>query len=108
MLTYPENQSLEELVQEKTIVILEIGSTRCSACAAIKNKLSATVPENENIVSYYMSLDNHPEIASSLQIFSAPAVLVYVQGKLTIKEAGCFSLENIFMKINQYLEILEL
>ena len=104
---YPHGVALSDVVREKPMVVLEVGNDFCSACLAINYKLAAQLESNERIGLYYISLNAEPALAAELQIFSAPAVLVYVEGQLTIKEAGYFSLEDIFSRIHRYLEMLE-
>lgn len=104
---YPHGVALDEVVHEKPLVVLEVGNDFCSACPAINRKLAAQLQNDVRIGLYYISLNMEPTLAADLQIFSAPAVLVYVNGKLTIKEAGYFSLEDIFSRIYRYLDLLE-
>ena len=40
-------------------------------------------------------------------IYSAPAVLVYVEGQLTIREAGVMSVEDIFARVARYRALLD-
>ena len=49
-------QSLQDIVHEKPIVIIEIGSIRCCACSAISQKLEAHFKEDEMVVCYSVSL----------------------------------------------------
>ena len=53
-----------------------------------------------------MSLEAQPEISAKMGIYSAPAVLVYVEGRLTIREAGVMSVEDIFARIARYEQLL--
>lgn len=104
---YPIGKPLSDVVKEKPIVVLEVGNDFCSACPAINYKLAAALSDDARIALYYISIGAQPDIAAQLNIFSAPAVLVYVEGQLTIKEAGYFSLEDVFARIRRYLELLE-
>ena len=103
---YPHGAMLCDIVREKPGVVLVVGNDFCNACPAINYKLATQLESNERIGLYYISLNAEPELAAELQIFSAPAVLVYVEEQLTIKEAGYFSLEDIFSRINRYLKML--
>lgn len=100
-------QSLQDIVHEKPIVIIEIGSIRCCACSAISQKLEAHFKEDEMVVCYSVSLEAQPEIAADMGIYSAPAVLVYVKGQLTIREAGVMSVEDIFARVARYRALLD-
>lgn len=104
---YPENKTINDVCHENTIVILEFGGSYCSACTAINNKLQNFVLENHQVNGYYIPIEMYPELAASVSIFTAPAVLVYVQGSLTIRETGCFSLEDIYRRVERYLKLLE-
>lgn len=100
-------QSLQDIVHEKPIVIIEIGSIRCCACSAISQKLEANFKEDTDVVCYSVSLEAQPEIAADMGIYSAPAVLVYVEGQLTIREAGVMSVEDIFARVTRYRALLD-
>lgn len=97
---------LQDIVDEKPIVIVEIGSIRCCACSAISQKLETHFRENDDVVCYSVSLEAQPEIAAELGVYSAPAVLVYVEGQLTIREAGVMSVEDIFARVARYRALL--
>ncbi len=101
-----DGQKLDDIVQEKPIVVIEIGSICCCACSAISQKLETHFKEDEDVVCYSVSLEAQPEIAANMGIYSAPAVLVYVEGQLTIREAGVMSVEDIFARIARYEELL--
>ena len=104
---YPHGVALSDVVREKPMVVLEVGNDFCSACPAINYKLAAQLESNERIGLYYIFLNAEPALAAELQIFSAPAVLVYVEGQLTIKEAGCYDLEDIFLAFIAILKCLK-
>lgn len=104
---YPTDKALSDVVREKLVVVIEVGNDFCNVCPAINYKLAAQLSHYEQIALYYISLNAHPAVAAALQIFSAPAVLVYIEGQLTIKEAGYFSVEEILARIDRYLKMLE-
>ena len=45
------------------------------------------------------------EISSQMGIFSAPTVLVYMDGQLVARESGYFSLDALLGDIERYLEL---
>lgn len=98
---------LQTLVRHKPIVVVEIGSIRCCACSAIAQKLSAHYKDDPLVACASLSLEAAADTCAALGIYSAPAVLVYVQGKLTIREAGVMSVEDIARRIARYREIVE-
>ncbi len=97
---------LQTLVRHKPIVVVEIGSIRCCACSAIAQKLSAHYKDDPLVACASLSLEAAADTCAALGIYSAPAVLVYVQGKLTIRQAGVMSVEDIARRIARYREIV--
>ena len=97
---------LQTLVRHKPIVVVEIGSILCCACSAIAAKLSAHYKDDPLVTCASLSLEAAADACAALGIYSAPAVLVYVQGKLTIREAGVMSIEDIARRIARYREIV--
>ena len=107
MKLYPKHMQIDEVSRENVVVIFEFGGDYCSACSAINIKLQNYILNNDRVSGYYIPIEQYPDIAAGASIFSAPAVLVYVEGQLTIKEVGCFSLEDIYKRVERYLALLE-
>lgn len=97
---------LEHLTRQHAIVVVEIGSVRCCACSAIAQKLAARYDADPAVCCVALSLDAAADTCAALGIYSAPAVLVYVAGQLTIREAGVMSLEAIARRIDRYRNLL--
>lgn len=102
-----EKESFQALVCEAPIVIVEIGSSRCCACSAIAQKLEDHYREDAMVRVVGLSLETAADLCAELGIYSAPAVLVYVQGQLTVREAGVLSVENLFRRVARYRALLE-
>lgn len=107
MQTLQDQTALTTLVETTPIVIVEIGSIRCCACSAIAQKLAAHYDGEAGIACCALSLEAAADTCAALGIYSAPAVLVYVQGQLTVREAGVMSVEEIVRRIERYRALLE-
>lgn len=107
LLVWNKENSIEDVIKKDKIVILEFGSEVCGACKSINYKLSNWIEEREGIVGYYIPVEDNMELAAELGIFSSPVVMVYVEGALTIREAGYFGLEQILKDILRYKNLLE-
>ena len=97
---------LEDRIRKAPILIAEFGTAGCGPCLALQKKLESWQSRHPCIPCLYIPLGGCPEICGQMGIFSAPALLVYVQGKLAIREAGCFSLEEVLSKVEFYESIL--
>lgn len=88
------------------IVILEVASRTCAPCIRIRQKIDEWLKNYAAVSAAYLEIESVPEAGGELQIFTAPAVLVYIDGKLCIKQAGYFSLDEVFRQIERYLSLM--
>ena len=107
METIKDLDSLYEILSQGGIVIVEAGSGTCNPCAAIKERLSLWLRDHKEIKGFYVPIEEFPEIGAKEGIFSAPAVLVYVNGKAAIRESGYFSLDALLEKTLRYENFLK-
>ena len=88
------------------VLMVLYGNAACGPCRALKERLTSFAQSNEQIAFSYRDLAEYAQEAAQLSVFTAPTLLVYVQGELTLREAGCFSLNTVFQKIERYLRLL--
>ena len=55
------------------------------------------------VLTNYVSIDNNISLAAQENIFGAPAILVFVEGKEAIRKIGYFSLEEVFTALDRYI-----
>lgn len=99
-------EKYQKLKANSEFLIVEFGTSLCIACAGINSKIEDWVSNHQEVEYLFVSCEKYPDIAASESIFSAPAVLVFVEGKLTIRESGYFGMERIFQRLEQYIEIV--
>jgi len=98
---------LSVLTVMSDIVILQFGMESCAPCAAITKRIDEWNTAHKEVKTWYIPLDVFPGISAEYGIFSVPTVLVYVQGKLTIRESGYFSLDSILSRTERYMEFIK-
>lgn len=86
-------------------VILFTGEN-CGICHVLEQKFKETQQQSQLFDFQAISIQKHPDTAASCGIYSIPAVLVYVNGRLTIRRAGVFSFQEILNEIRRYDELL--
>ena len=106
MRSLKDKDELAQCVRETPIVIVEIGSIRCCACSAIAQKLAARYDDAADVCCCTLSLEAAADTCAALGIYSAPAVLVYVDGRLTVREAGVMSVEDIIRRVERYRTLM--
>jgi len=101
-----KNENIAAVISSGSIVILQFGSESCAPCYAIKDRIDRWNEEHPKVSARYISLEERPEAAAEYSIFSVPAVLVFADGKLTVRESGVFSLDEILKRTERYMELM--
>ncbi len=103
-----KNENITELIDKSEILILQFGSDTCAPCKALRQRIDLWNEDlDEQIETRYIPIEEFPDISAEHGIFSAPTVLVYVMGKMTIRESGYFSLDEILGKIERYIGLIK-
>ena len=107
MKTLENGETLTHLISTSQVLLIHFGSGDCGPCASLKHKIDLWNTPDSGVDSIYVPIENFPEVAASRGIFTVPTLLVYTQGKLSIRESGCFSLDGVFSRIERYLSLME-
>ena len=98
-------EDINDLIKKIPVLILQFGSDTCGPCHAIRYKLEQWMSEHKEVEARYVDIEKNMEISSLMGIFSAPTVLVYMDGQLVARESGYFSLYALLGDIERYLEL---
>ncbi len=99
-------EELQNYIRQDGVSLLEIASIHCAPCVSIQRKIAEWSKEHPDISTACLEIESVPEAARELQILTAPAVLVYIDGKVCIKQVGYFSLDEVFCQIERYLSMM--
>lgn len=88
------------------IEIIQFGSETCLPCRAIREKIEHWAVSYPPVRYRYMPIEDHPEKAARAAVFTVPTVLVYVEGKLSIRASGYFSLDAILSKVERFIDLM--
>ena len=100
--------SLEELQQRlanEPFVVTYVSRPDCGVCTALKPKVREMIGEFPEATAYYVNLDLFPEAAGSYSIFTIPGILLFVDGKETIREARYVSAPDLEHQMNRLYEL---
>ncbi|MBQ3510154.1 MAG: thioredoxin family protein [Peptococcaceae bacterium] len=99
-------EEVRNYIAQDGLSILEIASSSCTPCVSIRRKIEEWAIDYPAIGTAYLEIEEIPEAAGELQIFTAPAVLVFANGKRCIEQAGYFSMDEIFRQMERYIELM--
>lgn len=100
-------EALQAAIKQEKIVIVQFGSDSCAPCKALQNKIKAWNQLHPDVCHVYISVAEMTELCAQMGVFTVPAVFVYAEGRLTLRESGYFSLEQILNQIEKYLGMLK-
>ena len=83
------------------MVLAYISRPSCGVCTALKPKIEEELSAYPEIVSRYVNLDTIPEAAGHFSVFSLPGILLFVDGKETIREARYVGIDDLFSRIDR-------
>ena len=88
------------------MALVYIGSEGCGVCRDLLGKLEKIVEKYPDVHMAKTYVDELPALAAVYQVFSVPLILLYIQQKETIREAGIISLVALEQKIARYVDLL--
>ncbi|WP_139904479.1 thioredoxin family protein [Clostridium thermarum] len=98
--------AVAQLIKENEIVLLYFGSESCNVCTAIKPKVQEILKAYTKIIGAEVDVEKSMEVAAAFNIFTIPALLLFIEGKEILREARHISIGDIDSKIERYYKML--
>jgi thioredoxin-like negative regulator of GroEL len=100
------SNEINEIVSNNEMTLLYFSSKSCSVCGSMFPKVEEMLRSYPNIKSVNIDVDKSTEVAGQHLIFSLPAILIYVNGKETIREARIISILELEKAIKKYYNLI--
>ncbi len=97
---------IENFIKSGSMRMLYLSRPDCGVCVALIPKLEEMIKEFPELDARYIDLDELPEAAGKYSIFTIPGILVYIQGKETIRKARYVSIDELHGEIKRYNDLL--
>jgi len=96
-----------EISKSNKAVCFYLSTPECNVCKVLKPKI-IDVLENDfpGIFFCYVDLSIAKEISGQLSVFSVPTILVYFEGKETIRVSRNVHLEELCEQIERYYKMI--
>lgn len=99
-------EEIKELIENNQMILLYFGSSSCSVCSAVKPKIEEILKDYPEIKSVQIDVEKSLDVSAAYNIFTIPAILVYIEGKEIIREARNISIQDLSSKIDRYYNML--
>lgn len=91
-----------EVVENNQAVLAYFSTDSCSVCHVLKPKVEQMIARDfPQIKLIYIPSDQQPEVAAQNRVFTAPTVLVFFQGKESIRKSRAFGIEELKAEIQR-------
>ncbi len=97
---------IEKTIDGNEMVLLYFGTNSCGVCIDMKPKVEKILKKYPKIKAFQVDVEDSIKIATSYNIFTIPAILLFIQGKETVREARHISIPDIDNKIDRYYALL--
>lgn len=96
---------LQDRLKTEPFVLGYFSRPDCGVCTALKPKVNEMIDALPGATAYYINLDALPAAAGEYSIFTIPGILLFVDGKETIREARYVSADDLTHKMNRLYDL---
>lgn len=97
---------VEEFIEDNLMSIVYFSGSTCGACDAIKEKVLQIINDYKKIKFLEVNAIENQEIAASYNIFSLPILLLFVNGKETLRLGRYFDILDLKKSIDRYYNMI--
>ncbi|QIA09601.1 thioredoxin family protein [Draconibacterium halophilum] len=107
---FNEIKSIDEFItlkEERAALLAYFSTEACSVCKVLKPKVEemakAEFPKMELV---YVKSDVLPDVAAQNSVFAAPTIVVFFDGRETIRKSRSFGVGELQQEISRYYSML--
>ncbi len=105
--TLSDLNELNDVLKNELAVVLYFSSPSCNVCHVLRPKLMQRLEEEyPQIARYHADIALTPEIAAEFQIFSAPTIIVFLEGREFIRKGRAMSVEGLLQEIERPYKLM--
>lgn len=99
------NEELYKLINENDMLLVYFGSSSCSVCNAMMPKIEKMLEKYPKIKVVGVETENFVELSSKYNVFAIPVIILFIQGKETIRKARIIGMEILEQEVSRYYEL---
>lgn len=100
-------EEIEQFIQEHNLAFLYMTQPNCSVCHGLRPQIEAILSKYPNIYSATINASEVPQVASCFQVFTAPVLLLFVDGKEFVREARIVHTKKFVEKLDRIYKYVE-
>ena len=100
--TYKNMEEIQNLIQEEKMVVGYLTSKNCNMCKDLFPKIEKMAEGFEHLKGFRVESEDVPQIASVFHTFMVPTIILFVEGKETIRRTRTISVQELAAIIERY------
>lgn len=97
---------MDSIIKSNEFVLFYLSKKKCGVCTSLKPKIKMVGDKYPKLKQFYIDLENDESIIGQYSLFTIPVVLVFVNGRETIREARYMSVGDIDSRIKRIADML--
>ncbi|MEG0847944.1 MAG: thioredoxin family protein [Niameybacter sp.] len=97
---------IEEQIKQNELLLLYFTGTACGACEVIKHKVEMILEKYPEVKGIEVNGEQFPQVAMSYGVYALPLMILFVQGKESIREGRNLNLLEFEEKVARYVSML--
>lgn len=98
-------ESIKDQAQKHPMTLLLFGTPTCGVCQSIKASLPDLLEKYPKIEAFYIDVTQTRQVSGAFSIYTAPAILLFIDGKESLRTAGPISLSNLDKDLSRYYNL---
>ncbi|MCA0172419.1 thioredoxin family protein [Bacillus sp. RAR_GA_16] len=94
-------------IEQNQLYFLYLYGTHCSVCHALLPQVEEVLENFPQIKREKLNVHEIPEAAGAFSVFTIPVLLLYVEGKETIREARFVNIESLRSSLQRITNMLD-
>ena len=94
-------------IEQNRLYFLYLYGTNCSVCHALLPQVEEVLENFPQIKREKLNVHEIPEAAGAFSVFTIPVLLLYVEGKETIREARFVNIESLRSSLQRIVTMLD-
>lgn len=99
-------EEIEDIINSNEMVLVYFGNNLWGVCKDLMPKVLALLENYPKVKTIYVDGEKSHNTSVRYNIFTFPGIIVYVDGKESIREAKHISIRDIESRIDRYYNLL--
>lgn len=99
-------EEIDNAIKDNEMTLLYFGMDSCGVCVDLLPKVEKMLEKYKNIKSYHIDARNDIKVAAEFDVFTVPVIVLYINGKETVRLARHISVIDLEEKVDRYYNML--